>query len=107
MQTESTSIENYPIKGLIPIDLQNAHIRSGYFKKSDRTISRATPWKNKTQKGIFYLKFLEDSKLKDNMTHEGSEKKLTLAMEERSSAIVDELKRNANEKAFLGYPFGF
>ena len=41
------------------------------------------------------------------MTHEGSEKKLTLAMEERSSAIVDELKRNANEKAFLGYPFGF
>lgn len=41
------------------------------------------------------------------MSHEESEKRkiLTLAKEERSSAIVDELKRNADEKAFFGYPF--
>lgn len=66
-----------------------------YFKEPDRTIFTCHPMKKQNQK--------------ENLSDEESGKTntLTLAKEERSSAIVDELKRNEDEKAFFGYPFEF
>lgn len=40
--------------------------------------------------------------MKHGKSEKQKKKNLTLAKEERSSAIVDKLKRNENEKAFLG-----
>lgn len=53
--------------------------------------------------------FLGDLKVKGDKMEETAQNNITLAKEERSSAIVDELKRNVadEKKAFFGYPFEF
>ena len=83
-------------------DLKNTHIRRGYFKEPDRTISRATPCKNEIKKWNLLLKIWEIWRIGQHGTLKGERLHLPWRRKRCHRPLLTRSKRMRKKRHFPG-----